>query len=232
MAKAASRARNKGKRGLKNYALVAGAAVTLPVGAYATPIYTPLNIVIPGTPTGNSYLLDVNGDNIPDLLFVAQSDFLGLTFAKNAVFSASASYAIETFGLNQVPSDLLPGTVVNTLGNFGGLQPGVLSKELFAAEFPIDGKTPGYLGFTYNDADGTHYGYVQLTTLLGNPIIGTDKIIIQGVGFESSPNTTIVARDVTATPEPGTLGLFALGAVGLGMLRRWRSQPAKKSRLQ
>jgi hypothetical protein len=107
-----------------------------------------------------------------------------------------------------------------------------LSKEFYTgAHFPTDGVTSGYLGIELFDGTNKNYGFIELTTLLGNSKDPTDKIIIQGYGYEPVALTTqdLVNNTQNTVPEPSSLGLFAMGAVGLAMLRRWRSQAAKRN---
>ena len=69
--------------------------------------------------------------------------------------------------------------------------------------------TPGttaFAGFRFNAPDGTHYGYIQL-----NLNAGTYDFV--SAAYETTPGTAIAAG-AQPIPEPGTLAMLAVGAVG------------------
>lgn len=43
---------------------------------------------------------------------------------------------------------------------------------------------------------------------------------VTGYAYETNPNESIGAGQISEGPEPGTLGLLALGSLGLGYWRR------------
>lgn len=81
----------------------------------------------------------------------------------------------------------------------------------------------GYLGFEFS-SHGEHFGWVAASVSnLGNgAIFGLD---ITGYAYDTVAGQTILAGQTTAVPEPGTLVLLALGALGLTVLRK-RKLPA------
>lgn len=73
----------------------------------------------------------------------------------------------------------------------------------FAAAIPPG--TNAYAGFRFNAADGVHYGWVFLNVNAG-------IIDFTGAAYESTAGVAITAG---AVPEPGTMAMLALGAVGV-----------------
>jgi len=83
----------------------------------------------------------------------------------------------------------------------------------FAANGPNGSVAPGtfaFVGFRFNAADGTHFGYLRLAVNAG--IIDFDNVGAMRAAYESTPNTAIMTG---AVPEPGTMALLALGAAGV-----------------
>jgi PEP-CTERM motif len=76
----------------------------------------------------------------------------------------------------------------------------------------------GYFGFEFKGLDGqVHFGWALLYVSVSPE---GDVVNVEGVAYNSVPDQQILAGQTTATPEPGTLGLLALGSLGLGYWRR------------
>ena len=76
----------------------------------------------------------------------------------------------------------------------------------------LDGKT-GFFGFTRTGEAGYYFGYVEARFEPDN------TVFLGRAAFETDPNTPITIGGVDI-PAPGTLGLLAVGAVGLLAHRR------------
>lgn len=76
----------------------------------------------------------------------------------------------------------------------------------------------GYMGVKFNVGNGVQYGWAHLT--MDGPRLNSYKIIDYAW---ADPGESIVAGQV---PEPGSLALLAVGAVGLLL---WRQQRAKSA---
>jgi hypothetical protein len=81
--------------------------------------------------------------------------------------------------------------------NYGGILYGG-----FATQVPPG--TNAYAGFEFTASDGVHYGWLYLNVNAG-------VIDFTGAAYESTPGMAIAA----GVPEPGTLAMLALGAVGI-----------------
>jgi hypothetical protein len=96
------------------------------------------------------------------------------------------------------------------------------------ASGPWGAGATGYLGVRFSISGQNHYGWISLTEgpnfgLNGGGYSGS----ILGYAYESCANVGITAGATSGggtcgatTPEPGTLGLVALGSLGLGFWRR------------
>ncbi len=78
----------------------------------------------------------------------------------------------------------------------------------------------GYLGVRFLINGSTHYGWVALSP---------GGYFITGEAYESAANDPIRAGQTTETPEPATLGLLALGSLGIGFWRRKKQEPEARS---
>jgi hypothetical protein len=83
-----------------------------------------------------------------------------------------------------------------------------------------------YLGLLLPVSGGTSYGWVLLNaSFSGNSSAAIAQVQVLDYAYESTPGAAILAGQTDA-PEPSTLALFALGAVGVAAARRRRSKTA------
>ena len=90
--------------------------------------------------------------------------------------------------------------------------------------------TDRYLGLEFEIDGQEHYGWARLNVTNG-PGISIDTVLT-GYAYNTVAGQPILAGQ-GSVPEPGTLGLLALGSLGLGFWRRKRSkQPSAKGRAE
>ena len=65
-------------------------------------------------------------------------------------------------------------------------------------------------------------GEAGLSAWYAANIVSVGGFQIDAVNFASFTNAvkTKIGREITQTPEPGTLALFSLGLLGIGLMRR------------
>ncbi len=85
-----------------------------------------------------------------------------------------------------------------------------------SSQFAVQGQQ-GIIGVEFDIGGNTHYGWIRVENRTGVP---THLFTLVDFAYEDQPNTAINAG---AIPEPGSLGLLALGATGLLGWRRRRS---------
>lgn len=111
---------------------------------------------------------------------------------------------------------LLAGETIDASRTFMSASPALLSGKDNGTPYGAFGSptTALYAGLRFDLTDGTHYGWIEATTPFPN------SITLTRYGYESDPGVGTSAAAGLAVPEPGTLGLLALGAAGVLAMRR------------
>ncbi len=203
------------------YALLTGAAILAAKPAKASVVFT---AVTPTDFTAGVHTLDVNGDGFNDYVFSGVGGSQGafvvgntISFFEFVTFSGCCGICCSSFSQSERDMLVLDPTNsfdVMAFGTGATIGSGVSYVGCGAmADFSATG--PLFMGLQFFDTNGAiHYGFAEF-----------DPWNFDGFAFELLPDTSITTFDVNA-PEPGSLGMLALGAAGLEILRRKRANRA------
>ena len=192
-------------------AVATGAGMACPSQAHAQIVYSgPVNIPIPLT-TAGVYLNLVTGVNDPNPGNVPGWDINPWNAANLSWFDSTTNNYVVLAG---APTNLALGTLIGPASTFGsGVSDGTFN-------FNSDNNYVG-VQFTNESTAATDYAWVQVH--LGASFTDAARAII-GYAYDNS-GAPIVAG-ATGVPEPSSLALLSLGAVGLVARRRQRLRVA------
>lgn len=208
---------------------------------HVDPIDTVIGAVIPSSGVATSLAqFDLNGDGALDIQFKQENlNPLGQANAFVDVLSNSIAaygenliagqwYPYGKYAFNLVPGALLSAnspSYVNSsfpgwLVQYGWMASGGLGTGTYSSQFQQAG--PGYVGVQFKSVAGTHFGWVRVE-MTGDAYNG---ITVTDWAYNSTPDAPILVGQV---PEPGSLGLLALGGVGVLAWRKKRAQVASEA---
>jgi PEP-CTERM motif len=201
-------------RRLSGYAVAACAAgvAALAQPARADIIYTPANQQLG---TNNYLLIDLNHDGNWD--FDIRNEVGSTTFGRSNVVFASAKPGA---GGGLLAAALPSGARIGTGDPFSLV--GFMATRWKTSYYGKGGSggswinvTNRYLGLEFEIDGRDHYGWARFNVTNG-PDISIDAVLT-GYAYNTVAGQQILAGQA---PEPGTLGLLALGSLGLGLWRR------------
>lgn len=147
--------------------------------------------------------------------------FAGFAIAAiNAASFAGVSGASTSYRYPFKLASNLPVSAQVFIPNFGNLFATLAFGNGFALSQWLTAGT-GFVGFRFDSGAGVQYGWARLTMDSGVPVHNF-TLVDYAYG---SPGQSIQTGQ-TAVPEPGSLGLLAVGAIGLLAWRRSRANAA------
>ena len=196
---------------LSAYALAAGAAgvavIACAPAAEAAPVCKTLSTTLYRTMT---YSFNPAHQAIaPFDLAQTFNEVSSLTFSirNRLFFTPNSRGANAVLATNGWPADLQSGAKIGPGGNFGkGSSYGLMfnygpgssaTRSHHKGNLQFNATT--YLGFKFLIAGRTHYGWLRLETKLSNNM--TPYTYVQQYGFETAPNTGILAGSCTSAPS-------------------------------
>jgi hypothetical protein len=212
---------------LRAYVVTAGAAgagmLAVARPAAADIIFTPVNIAIE---PNSSILLDLNHDTTNDFtLFHFENSLADGTMSMKGLQEGNAAVGHTTsqFGFRHaVASRLASGARIGWGEPFR--RSAVLGEVLccFSSRYygPWVFGGDGFLGLRFEIDGQTHYGWAELAVVFDQSGLPRYTETLEGYAYDTVANDAILAGQGSLAAEPGTLGLLALGSLGLGFLRR------------
>lgn len=207
---------------IKRYAALA-TGVTAAAGASAQVTYTDINPDVVLTPSGTAqYLLNLDGDAVTDMGFVAASGSVTGVYTYGTLqipYTLSYDAGVALFGTaapatngwmgasSDFPSNIPNGNAIGAAGTFYQAQGIVGNVQSTYLGAPVNGQygpyssgnflgTEGYIGVRFDISGSTHYGWVRVE-MASN---GT-SMTIKDYAYDATPNTAIAAGDM------GTVGI-------------------------
>jgi hypothetical protein len=218
------------ERRFARYAVTSGAILASAGQADAGIVYSGIRDV----PVGNQKTVDLNvndtgplADTTTDYLIKHLNVISGLNQTITLEVIPQGSNEVVTSGAFAAALDA--GAIISSADTLGG---GTLTmaqykyklSSLQSSSGPWRGADNKYLGLYFEiPGDGFHFGWARLS-VSASPT-ATATATIHDWAYETTPDAPIIAG---AIPEPGslTLGVLALGSVGVGALVRSRMRGA------
>ncbi len=209
--------------------------------AYGAVVSATLPSNITGTGTTGEVLStwDVNGDGADDFIFGAGAANIG--GSKYLAYTGVTAYSggVVGYTITGPNASYYYGTNLTKGTAIGGASTFVQGSYLTNLSIKYGTTTVGqfgtnsYLGFSFTATDGTHYGYIELTsTVASTAKPGTSKgsLTFTKAAYDNVAGEAIAVGALpTAVPEPGSLAALAFGAAGVAGAAAYRRQRATQT---
>ena len=111
-------------------------------------------------------------------------------------------------------------------GSFGGTWDSSNGDTSFYSDEPSfspDFGPNNFIGFRFSSGGGFNYGYIEvLSNWTGTP--STSSFQLLSAAYEDQENTAIVTPGGSVVPEPTSMAIFGLGALGMAYRARRKSK--------
>ena len=219
--------------------LAGAVAIASGTSAYGSIVTVPVPADLTNSPGGANTTVNWNVDGVGGNDFTFNNRYPNTTTGSGVVWQMNMNPATGTSATNGVVSYLGPfvryafalaaNTSIGTGSPFSTVTQLVLGSQYLSGGIPMyyggfaagpngnGAVTPGtvaFAGFRFSAPDGTHYGWIALSTSAGT-------IHFVNAAYETTPGMAIPA----GVPEPGTMAMLAMGAAGLlgAVIKRRRS---------
>jgi hypothetical protein len=231
---------------LAAYALAGGAVLAAAEQSQADVIYSGPQSIVVGP--NSSYGVNVNStgplaDNTIDYTFEQSvegdfHDFFGRFTAvtvhghgPNGVAGFLRGKKRPTFDLQALRGgQLIPGPFDFRSGTQSLAYRSVYTDDGVLESYssgPFAGGATRFVGLEFDIGGNTHYGWVRVSVVRGPNILDDLQLTIHDWAYQDTPGAAIVAgQGIPPLPEPGSLAMLALGAVGALALLRYRKAQA------
>jgi PEP-CTERM motif len=186
----------------------------------------PLSIVFDAAP-GSTAIQTFTLDNAAVLRFVHERSASSAGIALFRIQGAAVSNQFRGIaaGAFRYPSNLGPGVNVSA-GAFVAHNGNYFATLAYKGGFTNSqwlSQGTGFVGFRFNSGAGIEYGWARLTM---NEGAAGNSFTLDDYAWADTGTAILTGQTTAAVPEPGSLGLLAVGAAGLLL---WRRQRAKAS---
>ena len=231
------------------YATAMSASLAATFEADAAVVYSgPQNISVSvnSSSTAQSTSINIDGLGSVDFILSANASFSS-TFSTTSISSSTFSEFtyFGTIGLRQAfptpnrplnsGGQLIPLPLGQSVGPTDFMAPTIASNAFAvtgiyatAAGGPNingliqPGSGPAFIGIEFESGGNLHYGWMRLRVddFLIGPGGTSLSVTVTDWAYEDTPDTEIQAGDGAPIPEASSLALLALGATGIGAVRR------------
>lgn len=145
---------------------------------------------------------------------------LGIANNAAATFTLDGSVAGFSSGGFLYAANLASGENISTQGFLGNNFATMAFNGGYTNSEFVD--TSGIAAFTFDIGSGAQFGWVRMTALGDSP---TNSYVIEEYAFGDA-GEAVATGQITSVPEPTSLGLLALGAIGVMASRRRKKSVA------